>query len=81
VRSYIDSRYHRLGIFGELNRYNNLWVISLVVVDAVNQCFIKIKHNGFGFGWVVKLWQFNNLMGNLAEVRHFQVVVMDVIKC
>ena len=47
----------RLWLFWELNRNDHIWVISVNIIDAMNQSFIKVKHYCFSFWGMIGLWQ------------------------
>ena len=51
VRSYIDPSVNSLFV-RKIYLQNDIWILSLNVIDAVNQCFVHIKYDKFLLVWV-----------------------------
>lgn len=62
VRPNVDAGHHGLWIVLELYWNDDIWVIRLCIINAVDQCLVEIKHDRLCLSRVVEVRQVDNLM-------------------
>lgn len=77
-RTDVDACKNRLRLLRKLNRDDDIRVISIDIINAMNQRFVQVEHDRFRLRWMIGLWEIDKQMLYLFERGHSQIACTNV---
>lgn len=77
-RTDVDACENRLRLLRKLNRDDDIRVISIDIINAMNQGFIQVEHDRFGLRRMIGFWKVDKQVLYLFERGHSQIACTDI---
>ena len=79
-RSDVDASHYWLGLLTKLDWNEDVWIIRVDVVHAVDQRLIEIKDNCLSLAWMIRLRQVNEQVLDLFKGWFLEATSSDVVQ-